>query len=360
MGFFRRRETADLQPVATEKRTDSYTDALVSIIQSRANGKRLSVPDAAASIEMASGLVQRAFQSAKVGKASDSIIRALTPEFLGALGRALIRRGEMVAAIEVEDGELILYPGIIHSVIGDYKESSWVYKINISGPSVIVTKDLSSSRVLHFKYAVDAGRMWRGVGPMQAATLAAELTGSSSGSLSKEAGSTIGSVLPMPKTDGADDTVDLLKSDLGSLNGEMALVESMAQNWGAGGTAGLNSEWTQRRIGPNPPLSMIELQKLATAEVLGACGIPPAIFSPGGDAQTTREAWRQMLGALVRPCADLVESELRRKLDSPDLRLTFAELQATDIQARARSFKSLIDGGMSIQDAAGTSGILLD
>ena len=42
------------------------------------------------------------------------------------------------------------------------------------------------------------------------------------------------------------------------------------------------------------------------------------------------------------------------------MRLGFTQLHAADIQGRARSFKSLADGGMSLQDAAAASGILMD
>ena len=61
-----------------------------------------------------------------------------------------------------------------------------------------------------------------------------------------------------------------------------------------------------------------------------------------------------------QPLGKLVQAELRNKLDAPDLALGWSELRASDFQARARSFKSMVDGGMDVTKAAALSGLLLD
>ena len=72
-----------------------------------------------------------------------------------------------------------------------------------------------------------------------------------------------------------------------------------------------------------------------------------------------REAWRRALFSVIQPLGRLVETELRLKLDSPDIKLSWAELRASDLQARARSFKNMVEAAMPIEKAAALSGLLL-
>ena len=51
---------------------------------------------------------------------------------LAMIGRALIRRGEILFAIDVVDGQLRLVPVASHDVFGDY--GRWTYRLNLAGP----------------------------------------------------------------------------------------------------------------------------------------------------------------------------------------------------------------------------------
>lgn len=357
--MFNKKLKLEVAEMRTElEKRDSYTDTLVSLIQQRSTGKAQYTPDQTSALEMASGLVQRAFQSAEIKDASDEVTSTLTPDFLGMLGRALIRRGEFVAVIDVDDSGLRLHPATIHSIVGSYKEEDWLYNVNLAGPSELTNKDVRANGLLHFMYSQDPGKPWRGIGPMASAQLGAQLSGNLLGALGAETRAPVGSVLPMPATDGQDETVSVLKQDLRSLKGDMALVESMESSWQSGQES--TSNWQQKRIGALVPQELINLQSVATAELLGAMGIPGSLFNTEADGASSREAFRLALSALIQPLSVNVERELRRKLDQPQLRIEFRELQAADIQAKARSFKSLIDGGMSIEEAAGASGILVE
>ena len=50
--------------------------------------------------------------------------------------------------------------------------------------------------------------------------------------------------------------------------------------------------------------------------------------------------------------------ELRRKLDAPDLTLTFDRLFAGDLSGRARAFQSMVGGGLDVEKAAALSGLM--
>ncbi len=71
-----------------------------------------------------------------------------------------------------------------------------------------------------------------------------------------------------------------------------------------------------------------------------------------------REGYRRFLHATLAPIARMVQDELRRKLDDPDLGLSFDSLFAGDLSGRARAFQSLVNGGMDPGKAAGLAGLM--
>ena len=77
-------------PWRTEKRQQAagaYTDAIVSLLQSRAGGVSAD-SGAIAALEIASGLWARGFASAEVSPE----IEAVSPSVLASIGRQLVRR----------------------------------------------------------------------------------------------------------------------------------------------------------------------------------------------------------------------------------------------------------------------------
>ena len=339
-----------------EKRADSsYTDALVAVLTSGAAGTSTALPTATAALESCAGLIGRAFAACEV-HGPESVVKALTPDLLSMIGRALIRRGEILFHVDVTDGRLRLFPVASHDISGDHDPSSWKYRVNLAGPDYQTTiENVSSDNIIHAMYAADPERPWRGYGPIQAALLAGRLSASTAAALADEASGPRGSFLPMPK-DAGDSTTDALRSDIKSANGGMLTVESMSSAWKSGEQP--PADWTQKRFGPSPPDSLTKLLSVASQEVMGACGLSVSLFMDA-DGTGQREAWRRALFSVIQPLGRLVETELQAKLDAPDLKLGWAELRASDLQARARSFKNLVDGAMPIEKAAALSGLLL-
>ena len=191
---------------------------------------------------------------------------------------------------------------------------------------------------------------WRGIGPLQAASLAGRLSAETSKALADELSGPRGSLLPVPKLDGQAATLSGLRADIRTLGGGLSTVESMSSSWGEGDRRTAPSkEWEARRVGASPPDSVVNLQDLATKEVMAACGISPALFSSTA-AASAREAYRQFLFAVVSPLGKIVSFELTKKLETP-ISLGWQEMMAADIQGRARSYKSLTEAGMSAADA---------
>ena len=339
----------DEQRAELETRADSsYTDALVAAITANAKGST-AYPTATAALEAAAGFVGRAFATAEVTPE----IPALSPAYLSMVGRALVRRGELVSLIRVHNGELELPPAESHDVDGEADPDSWTYRVSLGGPSHTVThNDVPYSGVLHFTYSRDPERPWRGNGPLQVAQLAGRLSAETAASLADDSSLPRGALLPIP-TDGQDDTVEDLRADLAT-KGKLHLVQG--GDWNAGAEGG-RASWVARRFGADPPGALVELNKQAFNEVLAACGLSPALFDASA-AAASREAYRQALHATIAPLGKLVAHELSVKLEQA-ITLDWAELRAGDIAGRARAFQSMVGAGMDAAKAAALSGLMV-
>lgn len=351
-------EVARLVSEELETRESSLTDTVVQAIQRQAQGRvaNPASPYATAALETCAGLIGRAFAAAEVD-GPEVITSALTPEFMTMVGRSLIRKGELVCQIDTSSGRLRLIPAASHNVAGGPDPDGWEYQLSLPGPSETITIHLPAESVLHLRYAADPENPWRGIGPLQVATLAGVLSAEAVKALSDESSGPRGSWLPLPDTDGDDASVAELKAFIPNANGRMAIVQSTAEGFGTGGVSP-QGDYKQQRFGPSPPAAMIELMQSVKVEVYSACGIPPGLFTVGA-AASIREAWRLCLFGTIGPLGRIVLTELRDKLDT-SLTVGWVDLRASDLQGRARAFQSLVGGGMSLEQATAASGVLAD
>ena len=148
-----------------EQRADSsYTDALIASITANAGGQTTAFPTATAALEACVGFVGRAFATAEI-KAPGFATTALDPATLSMIGRALIRRGEILFLIRVDRDGLLLLPAASYDVNGGPDPASWEYRLTIGGPERTHTYSRQPAEsVLHFTYGRDPERPWRGPG----------------------------------------------------------------------------------------------------------------------------------------------------------------------------------------------------
>ena len=332
--------------------TTSYSDALVDLIVARASGD-IAKFSATAALETVAGIVQRAFAAAEV-EGPPTVTDALDGRTRAMIGRALIRKGECLFHGRADAG-LTLRPASAWTVTGDADPASWMYLVHLAGPSRQLTLNVGADDALHFMYASDPSRPWRGVGPIEAASLAGRLSAELAAALSDEAAGTRGVLLPVPK-DGADPSVAALKNDLRSMRGRTAIVESQTLGQFTTGErqSVSGSGWTPVRLGADPPAALVELAVHATREVMEACGISPGLFSDSGTV--SREAWRQTLHGVIAPLGVLVSEEISAKTGT-EVRFTWSELRASDIMSKARAFQSLTGAGATLESAAAAAGL---
>ena len=342
----------------TEKRQSggAYSDAIVAAIVARAGGTSIGEPSAIASLEIAAGLWARGFASAEL----DPPIPAVTPSVLASIGRELVRRGESLWAIDVRRGEIVLTPAASWDVAGGSDPESWVWRLDLAGPSGGETRIYPAESVLSFRYATDPKRPWAGVSPISYARATARLAANLELRLAEEAGSRVGYLLPVPSDGGdgsADDPLASLKNDLGSLQGNTALIETTSAGYGEGRAAAPQSDWKAQRMGANPPATLAELRGAAAVDVLAACGVPPALADGRSQGASQRESWRRFSVGTLQPAARCVAEELAFKLDVPGLRIHFEATGAADLAGKARAVGVFTTAGVPLSRALELAGL---
>ena len=330
-----------------------YTDAVIDHLTDRATGDTTPARiTATAALETAVGLISRAFASATV-EADDHIKTILTPEVMATIGRGLVRNGELLYRISVDDG-LMIQPAVGYEISGGPDPRSWQYSLHIAGPSdTVLVENLMSESVIHLRYACDPGRPWRGLSPLGIANLTGRLSAAATQALGDEVQGPRAQIIGIP-TDGDDVTVRTLKNDIRTARGNALLME--AGDWDVQGSQN-HASYEPKRLGANPPASLVNLHDSVRNEVLGCCGVPPILYGNAGQAAGLREAYRLLLHSTVAPLGMLVAVELSAKLDT-QIKFDWSELRAGDMAGAARAFQSLVGGGMAVERAASLSGLM--
>lgn len=342
-------------PKIETRNQSNYSDILVDLIVAQSQGINAKATSTAA-VEIASGIIARAFASADVN-GPPAVVAALSPAVLHGIGRQLVRRGETVLHIRPQpDMTLELLAASDWDVQGDPSPTSWRYRINLAGPSDWTTTVRVPGRdVIHSMWSCDPSRPWRGVSPIESASLAGTLSAEVSALLVDEAKAPRGQLLPQPSGDSAQ--LEALAADLTGAKGSTLLVESQQQDWQRGGTGPAN-DWQPVRFGMRTPAEIVALAAQALEEVLAACGIAPALLG-NSDGTSKRESYRQLLHNTIAPQGRMLAAELSAKFDTT-ITLDWAELRAGDITGKSRAFQSMVGSGMDLTQAAALSGLLVE
>ena len=330
--------------------SDSYVDAIIAARLSAAGGEVTASVDSLAVVEACAGLWGRSFASAEVTP-GNLASAALTPAVLESIGRRLLLRGEALFEIRVEDGAVRLVECSTWDISG---RREWVYRVDISMPSGYYTRTLSANQVIHPRIGATSERPWEGSGPLSRSSATSKLAATLETKLTQEVGGPVGNVLPLPHTG----SITALQADINKLAGRTVLVESTSGGYGDKDSAP-KGDWLTRRIGADPPESMIGLRKDVQASILAACGCPGSLLERA-DGTLAREEMRRFLHSTISPVARMISGELAQKLDTPGLAFDFSALFASDLSGRARAFQSMVGGGMEISAAAALAGLMVD
>ena len=349
-------------PWQKRERRDSggdFSDAVVRLIESQAAGSAADASSTAA-VEAASGALSRAFASAEIVGPS-WVQETVTPGVLAQVGRDLIRNGDSMHVIRVgRDGMVKLIPASSWHWEGSHDPDSWTVRATAYGPSTSTTWNLPASGVVFVRWGSTPGQPYVGTGPTSWAHTTARLQSEAERSLADEAAGPLAQLLAIPADggdDSAEDPLKMLRADISGARGKALLVETTAAAWDQGKAAAPQKDWSANRLGPNPPDAMVEVAGAAFGRMLAACGCSPALFDDS-DGTSKREALRQWHLGTVQPLARLLEAELSAKLETR-VRLNF-DLYNVDLAGRAQAFQKLVAGGVAVNDALMTAGLLAD
>ena len=342
-------------PEPEKRQSVPFTDAVVAALTAQASGAAVGDASAIAALEAAVALYSRAFSAVKLSPA----VPALSPGCLALIARNLIRRGEDVHQIMVDGGAVRLQPIGSWDVRGGPVESSWWYRCDRFGPSGNLTELVPAGAVLHVRYAVDSARPWYGIGPLGWARSTGTLAANLETRLGEEAGGVVAHLLPVPSDggDGSDEDPNKnLKADIAAAKGRPVVVETTSAGWGEGRQAAPQSDWQPKRIGASPPAALPSLRTDAGLSVLSACGVPVSLVTDA-DGTSQREAWRRFVMGSVEPLLAIVGQEIEAKLET---RVDFdlSSLWAHDLAGRAGAFQRLVAGGVAVNEALVTAGLL--
>ena len=344
----------------TEQRQSGggFSDAVVRLLESQAAGTAADASSTAA-VEAVSGLLSRSFADARIDGAA-WVQDAVTPGFLGQVGRDLIRNGDSLHVIKIAR-RLQLIPASSWHWEGNHDPDSWTCRVTAYGPTTSTTWNLPARSIVFVRWGSTPGQTYVGTGPLSWAHTSARLQSQIERSLADEAQGPIAQLIAIPQNE-ADPQEDVdplapLKTSIADSRGRALLVETVNAGWGEGKAASPQRDWQANRLGPAPPAPFVEAAKQSFDRMLAACGCSPALFdsSPG---TSKREALRHWHLGTVRPLARLLETELTTKLESP-VRLNF-DNYPLDLAGRAQSFKALVAGGVPVNEALVTAGLLAE
>ena len=337
-----------------------FSDAVVRLLEAQAAGKAADASSTAA-VEAASGALSRAFASARVD-GPPHVREAVTPVLLAQVGRDLIRSGDSMHVIDVDRmGRVSLLPCSSWHFEGDAHPRTWTVRATYYGPSTSTTRHVPWEGVVFVRWGSTPGQPYTGTGPLSWAATTARLQIEAERSLADEAGGPLAQLLAVPQ-DGGDDSEDdplsALKADVRTARGRALLVETTAAGWGEGMSSAPRRDWIASRLGPNPPEALAEIRRDAFEAVLATTGTPPSLFIHAADGTAQREAVRRWHLGTVLPLARILEAELSAKLEA-EVRLRF-DSYPLDLAGRAQAFQKLVAGGVPVNEALATSGLLAD
>ena len=307
-----------------------------------------------AAVEFALGQIGRAFARAEPVPA----VPALTSQILSMIARQTMATGNAVLEIG-RTGRLL--PVATYSVIGGVDPDTWRYTIRQQRPNGEDPLDLDSlparnvpaTGMVHVRYMPSFEAPWIGVSPLRRAGVTADTLAEIEISMKYDSSLPTGGLIPQP--DGASpQAINQAQTALTTGKGGIALIETTAAGFGQGKEAAPKGDWDQKRFGPNIPASSIEAREKAGEFLMDAMGVPSSLHRSNGGA--LRESNRHFLTGTVKALAALIEEELSEKLERP-IRLYFPQAFESDMVARGRTLKSLVDTGSPPREAGKLIGL---
>lgn len=341
---------------------DDYTTWLVA---QAAGGSGILSTDVTktGALETAASLYARCLSQAEV-EPDDPRTRAITPDVLAEIGRECIRKGEWLAEISLNGIRVKLTPVTEWEVRGSSPDpETWRVLVTQSTPDGSRDKFVPYMKCVHVRYSTSPRSPWSGSPPWALSKETARLLAALETRLADEAGGPVAHIVPVvggvsvkkPGNGGTDRYSDP-DAEIKAARGKPVLVESTRTGATLNRAAIPQDDWKPRRVGANPPESVVELRRDAEKSILRSCGIPEALYESSG-ATSGQQAWRQFLHATLIPFVLRVQGQLRESLDLPELRLKMTRLTRTDVAHQSRVVSGLVKANVPLEQAMRIAGL---
>ena len=332
---------------------DSGTNTYLNDLDTYYGEGQTANPYQTAAVEFALNELGRAFMAAEMSPAMPMI----GPLELAMIARQTLALGNAVFEIYADPDGIGLLPVATYKVDGSVRPSSWTYIFKQQSPNdedglgldALPTRVRPATGIVHVRYMPRPEAPWRGVSPLIGAGVSAQTLARIESGLSQDANAGAGQIIAVP--DGATAVqVEQAKNALTTGRGKVSLVETSAAGWGQGQQAKPAGDYQQRRFGPEPPATAIDLREKSAAALIAALGAP----TPSAQGAALREGYRHFMANTVASIAKLIAQEMSLKLERT-VSFRFPERIRSDISALSRAYKSLSETDR--QWAAGVVGL---
>ena len=276
---------------------------------------------------------------------------ALQPH-LSTISRAMIDVGQSDWLIQVDsDGELMLLPVTVATVVGGPDPRTWLYSLTMSGPSEAVTLQRPGESILSFRLRVDQKIPWRGRPAIDSIGTGALLV-QLEAQMCDEAKVTPARVIAGGAV--AEQAGDI--SELIGAGGVVGITQAIASREDPSGIkAGvIRNEVTA------PSVSLHT--KLATM-ICGAMGVPADLVLGSSSESGSRESMRRLGSTTIQNILVTVAREWELKMGTA-LEWNLNNLRSSDEVSRARAAGSratavqrLVQSGVDLPQALAIAGI---
>ena len=144
----------------------------------------------------------------------------------------------------------------------------------------------------------------------------------------------------------------MLADSIRGAKGRVLLPETTRGSYGDRDAKAPRRDFEPVRLGADPPQALVQLRQHVEASILAVYGVPASLGPMGvNDGTAMRESIRRFWTTTITPLASLIAEELSRVLEQP-VKLDFGQAGGlTDVAARARAVKALVEVGIDKADA---------
>ena len=273
----------------------------------------------------------------------------ITAEMLAKSAEAVILEGEALWTLRLSNQRPVLIPVTSAIVEGHLDPEQWIYTLTLSGPTSSETIRTRGADVVHLRWRENFATPWFGVSPATKQSATQRLVARIPARWLEMYLTAHGMILPVPTDDPA--TVTKITQTVSALRGNVLVGATMADGGGLGPSAAPPRDWTPQTYLPAPADTEIAVWQETIIRAFGEYGVPSSLIDRAASGRQARDALDEFLLLSVTPLLRRFESELKAKLEIPDLHLQSRAARRAEIQGRARATKALIDAGIHPQTA---------